>query len=39
MDIFSANPHKTTLIYQGESSDLKGLLHILIVTMIPTKVS
>ena len=39
MDISSAKPHKTLLTHLRESSGLKGLLHMLNTTVIPTKVS
>ena len=35
----SANLHETFLVYQGQSNDLKGLLHMLSTTAIPMKVS
>ena len=37
--ISSANPHETLLVHLGEQSGLKGLLHTLNATVIPTKVS
>ena len=37
--ISSANPHETLLVHLGEPSGLKGLLHTLNATVIPTKVS
>jgi len=37
--ISSANPHETSLVHLGEPSSLKGLLHMLNTTVIPTTVS
>ena len=37
--ISSANPHETLLVHLREPSGLKGLLHTLNATVIPTKVS
>jgi len=34
--ISSANPHETSLVHLGEPSGLKGLLHTLNATVIPT---
>ena len=37
--ISSANPHETLLVHLGKPRGLKGLLHTLNATVIPTKVS
>jgi len=39
MGISFANPHETSLVHLEEPSGLKGLLHTLNATVIPTKVS